>query len=322
MSLAYILRKVESSAGIGSAEENSAQRLWLLDIINEAADEIYQEKDLPLALKETYVRITNGNRVALPPYIGEVRAMRSTRWDNKWRLSDIRARYHNKDWPEMWDKFRMVSIDPIATEITNTAPGTIEVAEADATLIVSVRGETDDSNNMADTVTMDETEKEWTSSFNNIKSITKNLITRQNVVVSDADGTEIAILYADQYESRYMVADVSDYPGIQDCDDGTFAMEVLYKPRLPYLYFDDDTFPIPDFDDIVVLRTKQLLAEEKPGEEMRAALMFKKSERKITKLTENRVGTVDKKFIIGGNQYQKTFRKFYHRYGGGYYRSC
>jgi hypothetical protein len=315
MNLAYILRRVESSAGISSPELNPEQRDWLVDIINEAAEEIYQEKDLPLAPKEVDVRITSDYRIALPPFVGELRALRTKRYNDKWTLADIRTRYNTVDWPEKWNKVRYISIDPIATEITNTAPGTIEVAEADADLVISITGETDDSNNACDTITMDAVSKSWTSNFNVIKSITKNIITRQNVVISDADDQEIAVIYADQREARYAIVDISAYPAIQECADGTFVMEVLYKPRLPYLYYDEDTFPIPDFANTVVLRTKQLLAEDKPGQEERALLMFKKSERKIAKMSNNRTGTEQTKLSRPRNPFYGYFRR------RGYY-SC
>lgn len=311
MSLKTILQRVQSDAGATSVELNTAQREWLITKINEAAEEIYEEcPDLPLALKECFIKPTNGYRIACPPFVGELRAVRSQRYNDLWKLSDIRARYNSVDWPEKWNKARLLSIEPIAIELTDSAPGTIEVAVADPTLTVSLTGETTTSNNDSEVITCSSTSNAWTKSFTSFRSIIKNKITRQNVVVKDTNGTEMAVIYADQFESRYQVFDVSLYPTIQDCTDGTFIMEVLYKPRLPYLYYDDDVFPVPDFDNVVVLKTKQLLAEGEEGKEQRAILMHQKGERKLKKKVENRVGTVEKKLSFQRNPLMGIFRRY------------
>src|SRR5690242_19706203 len=99
MSLKYILQRVQADTGISSPDLNPEQRDWLVTKVNEAIDELYQEQDLPLALRECYVKVTNDYRITLPPFIGEVRGMRSTKYNDFWKLSDIRIRYNQVDWP-------------------------------------------------------------------------------------------------------------------------------------------------------------------------------------------------------------------------------
>lgn len=321
MSLGYILKRVEADAGISSPDLNPEQRDWLVDIVNEAAGEIYDEEDLPLALQECYIKPTSGTRISLPPFVGEIRAIRSKRYNDLWKLSDIRARYNSTDWPEKWNKGRVIGILPIAVEVTNEAPGSVNVAAADPTLVVTLTGQTDVSNNDVDSITCTDLKVDGQKSFTSFRAISKNKIIHQDVIIKDADGQEIAIIYADQKESRYLLMDISKHPNISDCADGTFVMEVLFKPRLPQLYFDEDTFPVPDFDDVVILRTRQLLAELKPGQEQRAILMFQKGQRKINKKTDNRDGTIEKRLGWERNPLHGLYRRgrFFHRGSSHWY---
>jgi hypothetical protein len=264
MSLQYILKRVASIAGMST--DNADQKAFMLDIINEAAQEIYSHKDLPVVLKEVYCKLTNGTKIALPPFVGEIRAMRSQRWNDKWSLLDMRPRYSAVDWTTKFDKVRIIGEAAIVNEITNASVLTVTVETADPELIITVVGETTTSNRSVDAITMDAVSKLGVKSFTDIRSIKKNKVTDDNVIITDADGNEIALIYADQLESRYMIVDVSDYPTLIDCaGQGIFVMEVLYKPRLPRMELDADEFPVMGYDDDIVLKSKAILTEDQEG---------------------------------------------------------
>ena len=307
MSLQYILNRVSRSQNIDLTDEG--QRSWLVDIINEAADEVYSEKDLPLVLKECTVRVLNDYRIALPAFVGVVRAIRSTKYNDLWTLKDVRARFNSVDWPERWNKGRIIGESPIAVDPTSTSPGTLEIHEADSDCTVTLVGSTINSNRESDTVTMDDTEKDWSLSFQEIKAIRKNIVTDHDIVIKDADGNEISILYADQKEARYILMDISEFPGFVDCADGSFMMEVLFKPRLPRMERDEDSFPLQGYDDIIILRTKQLLAEEEEGKESRALLMNEKSKQKLRHKIDDQVGTTEKRIFYKRRPMQGYFRR-------------
>lgn len=309
MSLEYILRRVESKSGLSAS--NSAQRARLLDVINEAARELYKSRDLPNCLQECYVRVTADSEIALPQFVDEIRAIRSTEWNDIWTLRDMRPRYNSVDWPNKWRSWRIKGYSPIAVTHTNAAPGTIEIEQANSECVVSLVGETESSNKIAEEVTLSATTQPWTINFTGFKTIKKNIVTDHDVTIKDADGTELAILYSDQLESKYLIVDVSAYPDLQTCQDGSSVMEVLFKPKLPRLENDTDSFPVFGFDDVLVLKTMQLLMEDEEGKEQKAILAFNKAEHLINRITEDKNGTVEKQIKFVPN---KKFGIFNRRY--------
>lgn len=311
MSLKYILDRVVSEAGISSPDLNPEQRAAIVDKINEAAEEIYEKQDYPGCLRECFVRVTANMRVSLPPFIGQLRAIRhaTAKFNYHWSLNDMRPRFTGMDWPNKWNKWRVIGDSPTALEFTNTAPGNIIYPVVDDELTITLIGETLLSNRQKDSVVCSvvnsaATPLEWTSNFLSFSSIKKSKVTDYNVLIKDADENEIAIIYADQLESRFMIVDVSQYPNIScgDCADGTYTMEVLYKARLPRLERDDDEFPVRGYDNVIVLKTKQLLAEDRPGEEQRAILMHQKAQEKEAHKVEDATGTIVKKIQFKPNK--------------------
>ena len=78
MPLAYIIRRVAAEAGYSNLVNNAAQRAVVVDVINEAADEIYDTCDLPGSLKEVTLSVPANFIIALPPFVGKPRAARET----------------------------------------------------------------------------------------------------------------------------------------------------------------------------------------------------------------------------------------------------
>lgn len=314
MPLSYVLRRVQSSAGISSPDLNPEQRSFLLDYINEACEEIWESTDLPVALQEVYCNVIPDFRVALPPFVGEVRAMRNRQWDGLVSLANIRARYVVEDWPQKWLNSRIIGESPIANEITNAAPVRILYPASDTDLQVTIVGVTSNSNRAVDVITMNNTLMNGTKSFIEITKISKNKITDFNVVIQDASGNELGIIYADQLESRYVIMDVSKYPNIQcSCGDNTYIMEVLFKPRLPKMVNNTDEFPVSGYDNIIVLRTQQLLTEQQEGKEQRALLMYEKSKVKLKEKMLDKTGTQQARITVKRNKLFGMFRPY--RYG-------
>lgn len=312
MSLGYIFTKVAATAGV-QPDSNPEQKARLLDIINQAATEVYETKDLPISLKELYLRANSNKELALPSFIGELRAIRSTLRDDAWELHDIRPRYQAQDWNNEWKNWRIKGYSPYQTEITNSAPGVITYPEIDTELKVSIVGETANSNRAIDVITMDATSKNWIKTFTEFTAIRKNKITDFNVTLTDADGNELAVIFADQLESRYIIVDISKYPNLKRCSDGNYIMEVLYKPRLPRLEKDEDSFPVDGFDDVIVLKTKQLIAEDLPGQEQRAVLMHEKAKEQISKKTIDKTGTLQTRMRFTRNKLFGQFNRNYTR---------
>lgn len=317
MNLGQILSEVARKTGADL--DNAAERTILLDDVNKAAREIYRSRDLPMTLQEVYIRATADRELALPPFVDKIRAIRPGCTDyctTKWELHTMYPRYNKAEWSNQWKNWRVKGTAPVGIEWLNTAPGTITYPVVDADLEITFVGETENSNRAIDTVSMTATSMTWTKTFLSLKKIMKNKITDYNVVISDADGNECAIIYADQLESHYQLVDVSEYPsagwGCCACADGTAIMEVLYKPLLPLMYNDADTFPIIGYDDALIAKTLQLIAEDRPGEEQRALLMDARVSRMLAEEAGDRNGHIDRRITFGPGKYFK--RGYYERF--------
>ena len=70
--------------------------------------------------------------------------------------------------------------------------------------------------------------------------------------------------------------------------------EVLYKIPLKRLENDSDSFPVEGFDNIVIVKTLQLMTEQEEGKEQRAILIDRKAARLVQRKIENKTGSVDK----------------------------
>lgn len=304
MSLLYIRTQVERKSGIG---DDAGQRSMLLDVINEAAKELYEKTDLPGCLREIFLRASTNKELALPSFVGELRAVRSTVWNDPWTIKDMRPRYCSRDWPNKWKGWRVKGYSPIHTEHTNAAPVSIAIPTADNTVTVTIVGETINSSRVVETLTMDAISKTGTVNFTSIKSIIKNKINSENITITDGDGTELATIFSDQLEARYIIVDVSQYPNWVDCPDN--IMEVLYKERIPRMENDYDTFPCDGFDDVIVIKTMQLLTEGQEGKEERAILIGAKADELMRRKTEDKEGTYDRKITFAPQMKFGIFRR-------------
>lgn len=306
MGFEYIYNTVAAETGL----TNTNQRGYLTTKINEAAREIYRRKDLPIILQECFVRVTRNNEVSLPPFIGEVRAIRPGSRDYctlRWELHTMYPRYNKQEWVHMWKNWRMKGKRAYALEFNNVAPGTIEIHEADTDCIVTIVGENENSNNVSESITLSEASVAWTKEFDTIKRIYKNKRTEYNIIIKDADGNEISMIYADQTDANYQIVDVSEYPLSlccdAQCDDGTYIMEVLYKPILPEMKEFSDSFPVPDYDDVIVAKTLALLLEKEEGKEDRALLTHNKANQLVRDIVEDKTGNVVRKLTYKANPY-------------------
>lgn len=309
MSFGYILNKVAAEKGWNISD--SSYRILLTDKINEAARELYRYEDLPVSLKEVFIRTSSNVELALPPFVGELRAIRQGCKDfcsDRWVLHDLVPRYNQQEWTNLWKKWRIKSYVAVAAEFNNTAAGTIVYPVVDDELIITFVGDTANSNRAIDNITMDAATKPWTKTFNNIARIAKNKVTDYDVIIKDADSNEIAIIYADQLESRYLLVDVSQFPTTINCScgDGTYIMEILYKPILPKLSNDEDFFPVDGFDDILVNWTLELLTKKEEGKEQRAFLGREEVKILINEITQDKVGATVRKITFKRNPFMAT----------------
>lgn len=320
MSLKYILERVESNVGINDPTLNPQQRILILNVINEAAREIYRTTDLPGCLKEVDIQVQSNLTMALPAFVGSVRAIKiNTNWNwigYRYSLQGIQSRYSTVQWSRLWNKFTVIGESPIANELLTQLPLRFKYPIIDETLIVTTIGETAKSNRAIDNTPIVAIELNGSKNFINISSIKKNKITDYNLTILDGNENELAVIYADQLDSLYTLIDISKYPDLnqlgQCCVGDTpkgYMATILFKPRLNILQNDEDEFPVKGFDDIIVMRAKQLLAEDTDAN--LALGLYQKSMSQLKSEIEDKTGTYQAKLSVSPNPIYKLNRLFW-----------
>lgn len=271
MALQYILRQAGLKMGLDPSD--SAQRDTLLRFANEAANEMYDQADLDGSLMEQLFRVNGDQTIAMPMYVGPIRAMREYSTHVAWHLYDMRPRYNQLNWNDRWRGWRLKGFSPISDYVTNQAPIIVTVKEVEnPSIVVTVGGPTTDAQFVTDVLTMDATSKQGVVDFLDITSFKKDRVNGFNVALTDIDGKPLSILLNNTLETRYRVADVSLYPWSNtDTGPTDHYMEVLYKKALPWLQNDDDEYPAQGYDNVIVNKILQIWSEEQGKGDMAVA---------------------------------------------------
>lgn len=309
MALKQILINTAIGTGYTQYQTDTNMRNLLLMRIQQAADEIYEKLDLPGSLNEITARVSTDMLIALPPFVGLVRAMKEHDEHRPWKISDLRPRYHHNSWDQEWKNFRQVGHRATQVDITNQAGVTVQIAKADSSLVVTIVGKTLDSDNTREEFTMDETSKTGTVSFNEIRAVQLNKTASYDVSVYDADGNLLSIVYNSFKTAQYIIYDVSKYPEIGSCDDGTFLMDILYKNRLIQFQNDWDEFPVPGYDDNIALKAIEIDTLYQPGKEDRSDFLRLRNQLIMTEKQGNATGVVAKKIHFEPRPLNMIFRR-------------
>lgn len=263
MPLKYILDQFCNKIGLDPAQET--QRSVALRFINEGAKELYDESDMAGSLMEALFKINGDQTVAFPSYFGDLRAARPFDTQVPIHITQMRPRYNVVNWPEMWRNYRIKNKHALHTSVRNQSVFTVTVhAVENPPVEVTIVGSSDYSDRISETLVMDSVTKTTTNTFNDVVSFTKNRYNGYNVVLTDVDGLEMAVIPNNQLQSEYLHIDVSSLPWANN-DGGSIQahwVEVLYKKRLALLSVDSDEFPAMGYDEVVVNKALQLYYQE------------------------------------------------------------
>lgn len=312
MALDYILRRVASKIGYNNYRTNPKQMLRLLDVINEAAEEVWEQNDLPNSLQECILLVSSScNEIALPASFGELRAVREKCLHRKWTINDMRPRYQKDSWSTMWERFRVKSDSPVQMTVANAAPVTVAINVAEEDVEVTIRGSTANSNSVQDVILLSDVSNAGVVSFESYFSISKTVRTDNDITIYDADGNVLAVLFNDELETRYIIVDVSAYPWGSETFNGQRTMEVLFKTKLRKMEEDSDTFPVPGWDNVIITKAMQLLTEDEEGKEDRAMLAQAKVDKLIKDKTKHKEGGREKEMQMVPNSMMGIARRGY-----------
>ena len=91
MSIEYILDRVGKKLGINPSDNH--QRAIMLDYLNEAAQELYEESDMVGSLVEDSFYVQGNKTIALPSNVSSIRAIREKESKYPWKIANLTERY-------------------------------------------------------------------------------------------------------------------------------------------------------------------------------------------------------------------------------------
>ena len=304
MSVEYILDRFGKK--IGMSPTDTSQRALLLDYLNEAAQELYEQSDMPGCLQEDEFYVQGDKTVALPANVYAIRGIREKSGSNaEWETEALTARYRENNWASDNSKFRVIGYSPLKVSlpvgITEAANGTNKLkvrwygaTTADDNYEVVVKTTHSESYLVSVTGTAVAVSVNATATlanlgvpFTDIVSFTRTNKPTATVglaqLIDYTDSTVYAEIPSNSMESRYLIVDVSEFPFSSSAgQDDSHTLQVLYKKALPRLQNDVDEFPAVGYDNILVSKCMELFLEEQ-GKLEEAILHDRKATRSLSR---------------------------------------
>ena len=330
MSVEYILDRFGKK--IGMSPSDTSQRGLLLDYLNEAAQELYEQSDMPGCLEEAEFYVQGNKTVAMPPDVYAIRGIREKAGTNvEWETEALTARYRENSWETNHNKFRVKGYSPLKISLPTSIT---EAANSTNKLIVKTFGITTTSDDFEVVVKTPYSEAFLVSVSglsavtSAVSSATSTLAPANNVAITDIisfsrtleptatsglvqllDYADNTIVYAEilsnSMESRYLIIDVSEFPFSSTAgQDDSHTLQVLYKKTLPRLQNDTDEFPAIGYDNILVSKCMELFLEEQ-GKVEEAILHDRKATRSLSRRQADLERSQEQKVVFKRHNHDK-----------------
>ena len=330
MSVEYILDRFGKK--IGMSPSDTSQRALLLDYLNEAAQELYEQSDMPGCLEEAEFYVQGNKTVAMPSDVYAIRGIREKAGiNNEWETEALTARYRENSWETNHNKFRIKGYSPLKISLPTSIT---EAANSTNKLIVKTFGITTTSDDFEVVVKTPYSEAFLVSVTglsavtSAISSATNTLAPANNVAITDIisfsrtleptatsglvqllDYADNTIVYAEilsnSMESRYLIIDVSEFPFSSTAgQDDSHPLQVLYKKTLPRLQNDTDEFPAIGYDNILVSKCMELFLEEQ-GKVEEAILHDRKATRSLSRRQADLERSQEQKVVFKRHNHDK-----------------
>lgn len=269
MSLRNILADV--AADIGLPTGNATEKAWLIARVNDAAQELHQSRDLAGSIFEQLFQFDVENQqVALPAYVGSIRAVRSYATRDRIDYHDMRPRYQSQGWTEPYLAWREKGKSPLFRDIINASLAVLTIPYAETVAFdVSVTGSTEQSARISEVVTFapGDVSKNTLNAWITIESFTNADPHLYDVTMADVDGRILSRLGNSEPRALYTLVQVQDYVSASDATGQVAAnVEVLYKRAFRPFVNDNDEFICPGYDKAIVWKTlEHLLSKKDPA---------------------------------------------------------
>lgn len=307
MSVEYILDRFGKK--VGMIPSDASQRALLLNYLNEAAQELYEQSDMPGCLEEAEFYVQGDKTVAMPADVYAVRSIREKAGGNAmWETEPMTARYRENNWDTNHNKFRVKGYSPLKVSLPTSIT---EAANSTDKLVVRAYGITTTSDDYEVVIKTPYSEAFLVSvagpavasaaTSTNVTLAPSNAVVITDIIsfartleptatsglVQLIDYADNDIVYAEipsnSMESRYLIVDVSEFPfSSSAAQDDSHTLQVLYKKALPRLQNDTDEFPAVGYDNILVSKCMELFLEEQ-GKIEEAILHDRKATRSLAR---------------------------------------
>jgi hypothetical protein len=338
MPVGYILSQAGKKMGLTNWEyipggPQTNDRLILLRYLNEAARELYDQSDMIGILMEQVFKVNGDQTISLPYYVGPVRAARNIFFGHHtWHLNQMRPRYNQINWKDMWSNLRIRNTQALMATVTNASVGvlTTPIVE-DPPVSVIVVGPTVGANgnilssNGQETVVMSSTSARTQNCYADYVTVVKpNGVNAYDITLSDVDGNIFTVIPNCMREARYQILDVSMFPFLPGSNSDPLQnyLEILYKKALLELSLDSDTFPSKtDYDDILVNKMMQLSNEEQNKSDI-ALAYDSKATRSLSRKQEDQNRATEDEIALVRNPHDRIHtrvsgsRRFYQGWWG------
>jgi hypothetical protein len=324
---------INCATEIGLQLTNVADKAFLIAKINEAAEDLYTSDDLVDCLREQVFSFeVDDQQITVPWYVYKIRGARWSRLKLPIRLDDYRPRYATQGYSEMlWRgmTWRIKNKQAIGKDISNAAPLTLSIALPETVAFtVNITGSTANSIRITEQVTFapGDITKTCVNTFisNNgyfpIESITKDILTNNDVIITDTNGEEISRIPNSELSASYTVIQITDFDQSTFINDGCSCIELLYKTKFTPFRNDFDEFPCgPIYDQCIFYKTLEIF-HGKNGEVEKAALAKLKCDQLIGNLAQETELGENIRLDFGYNRFLRaqnrgvTNIKYYDRY--------
>lgn len=306
MPYSEIKRKLAQRLKTPNLDTNTAQAQIVLDLVNDAAREIYDKEETLDMLAEITTRVTDERELALPPYVGELKGARLARENygssasyvghehGKWSLLDMRPRYQIKEWRDLDKNLRLKGYSPLAygvgagTRLTFT----LTISEPEA-VYITIIGSTTEAYEHKEIVELSNCDEGVTTvaTFTAVDSIKKSKVTQGDILITDLGGNDLGVIYNTRKESSFLIAEVSQYPQFENREEQ--LLDVLYKKAfIPFTGDKDQEFIAYGFDDLIVDKAEFLDSLRQPGKTDYAKTLDSAFKRKMGNRNRNRTGAI------------------------------
>jgi hypothetical protein len=235
-----VLTRLSADTGMDLVNKRDA----LLRLANNGAKELHKRLETTAIFREVTLAVYPNKVVSLPAYVGDLRGMRIHSCDVTFDLHSLgNPRFVNNTQSYKINNWRDVGTSPVHTYLASAGPLTLTVEAPESTPItVTILGETDQSAEYSEDITISATTQTTTGNFAVVKSISCTEQRTYDIKVYDINAIEVAVLYNNQRQTRYKVVDVSQVFYAVDTTAGENFVDIMYK--LPIVEFtrDADTF--------------------------------------------------------------------------------